>query len=111
MVLASGIATPAYIAAGEVSVYWTAPGAGQVTGQGRVLQQKEKDRAKKDDENEKGPGYSVSMGGIGFRPSGAIGGWAPGQLARRLPPEPNPLKFYPCSRDDPFSCDRGTPLQ
>jgi mono/diheme cytochrome c family protein len=32
-----------------------------------------------------GPGYSVSGGGIGVRPTGAIGGWAPGNLPRRLP--------------------------
>lgn len=54
------------------------------SGAGRKLEQKEKDRAKKDDEKEKGPGYSVPMG-TGFRPSGAIGGWAPGQVARQLP--------------------------
>lgn len=57
------------------------------TGKGRELQQKEKDRAKKDDEKDQGPGYSVTMGGVGFRPTGAIGGWAPGQVTRRLPPD------------------------
>ncbi len=56
------------------------------TGQGRKLEQKEKDRSKKDDEKDRGPGYSVAMG-VGFRPSGGIGGWAPGQVTRRLPPD------------------------
>jgi mono/diheme cytochrome c family protein/peroxiredoxin len=54
------------------------------TGAGRKLEQAEKDRAKKDDEQDAGPGYTVQMG-TGFRPSGAIGGWAPGQVSRRLP--------------------------
>jgi hypothetical protein len=53
-------------------------------GRGRKLEQKEKDRAKKDDEQDIGPGYSVNMG-TGFSPEGAIGGWAPGFVARRLP--------------------------
>jgi peroxiredoxin len=35
-------------------------------------------------EFDRGPGYSQSMG-IGFLPSGAIGGWAPGQMANQLP--------------------------
>lgn len=54
------------------------------TGQARRLEQKEKDREKKDSEVDKGPGYSVSMG-VGFLPQGALGGWAPGQMARKLP--------------------------
>jgi peroxiredoxin len=31
-----------------------------------------------------GPGYSMAMG-VGFRPTGGLGGWAPGNLAHRLP--------------------------
>jgi peroxiredoxin len=58
------------------------------SGQARKLQQKEKDRTKKPDEQDLGPGYSVAMG-IGFIPrsgaNGGIGGWAPGQRARYLP--------------------------
>jgi peroxiredoxin/mono/diheme cytochrome c family protein len=53
-------------------------------GRGRKFEQQEKDRPKKDGEKDSGPGYSMSMG-IGFIPNGAIGGWAPGQLARHLP--------------------------
>jgi peroxiredoxin/mono/diheme cytochrome c family protein len=54
------------------------------TGQGRKLLQKEKDRAKGPDEVDGGAGYPVGMG-IGFTPQGGLGGWAPGQMARRLP--------------------------
>ncbi|MGL6097042.1 MAG: redoxin domain-containing protein [Fimbriiglobus sp.] len=65
------------------------------TGRGRELEQKEIDRPKKPGEPDHGPGYSSSMG-IGFAPPavadrpgippiGAIGGWAPGQRATRLP--------------------------
>jgi len=53
-------------------------------GRGRKLEQAEKDRAKKDDEKDAGPGYTVQMG-TGFPPSGAMGGWAPGAVPRRLP--------------------------
>src|SRR5207247_10885467 len=57
------------------------------TGQARALQKKERDRTKKE-EQDRGPGYSSSMG-IGFLPTpgkvGGIGGWAPGQMARKLP--------------------------
>ncbi len=53
-------------------------------GHGRKLEQKEKDRPKKDDEQDIGPGYSVNMG-TGFAPDGALGGWAPGYVARHLP--------------------------
>jgi peroxiredoxin len=55
-------------------------------GRGRKLEQAEKDRAKKDDEKDSGPGYNVQMG-VGFAPSGALGGWAPGQVSRHLPPD------------------------
>ena len=34
--------------------------------------------------NDGSPGYP-EFGGIGFRPAGMLGGWAPGALARRLP--------------------------
>lgn len=51
---------------------------------GRKLEQKEKERDKKDDEKDGGPGYTVQMG-VGFAPSGAMGGWAPGHVARHLP--------------------------
>lgn len=44
------------------------------TGQGRKL-----------DAADSGPGYSVDGGGIGFPPSGFLGGWAPGNYPRRLP--------------------------
>jgi mono/diheme cytochrome c family protein/peroxiredoxin len=47
-------------------------------GKARELEQKEKDRVKKDDELDRGPGYGVGMGGIGFAPSGSLRGWAPG---------------------------------
>jgi len=54
------------------------------TGQGRELAKKQHERLKKED-TDQGPGYTVGMGGIGFRASGGLGGWAPGQLPRFLP--------------------------
>jgi hypothetical protein len=36
------------------------------------------------DAKDAGPGYTA-FGGVGFAPSGALGGWAPGNLPRRLP--------------------------
>src|SRR3979409_1626988 len=42
-----------------------------VTGQGRAL-----------DAKDPGPGYDSGPGGIGFLPSGAVGGWAPGNFPR-----------------------------
>jgi peroxiredoxin len=54
------------------------------TGQARKLEHKEKQRAKADEEQDHGPGYSSAMG-IGFLPQGGLGGWAPGQMARHLP--------------------------
>ncbi len=54
------------------------------TGQGRKLEQAEKDREKKGDEAERGAGYSVKMG-VGFSPQGGLSGWAPGMRARHLP--------------------------
>ena len=62
--------------------YW------DTTGEGRKLEQKAKDSAK-DDDKDRGPGYSSQMG-VGFRPTkanavGGLAGWAPGQLGRELP--------------------------
>jgi hypothetical protein len=42
-------------------------------------------QARKLDAGEPGPGYSAGGGGIGFPPSGFLGGWAPGNYPRRLP--------------------------
>ncbi len=53
-------------------------------GQGRRLEQKERDKPKKETETDTGPGYEVAMG-IGFVPQGGLGGWAPGQVPRYLP--------------------------
>jgi hypothetical protein len=59
-----------------------------LSGTARKLEQKEKDRKRKPNEQDHGPGYSVAMG-IGFTPEsgkfGGVGGWAPGQRARFLP--------------------------
>jgi hypothetical protein len=41
--------------------------------------------ARKLDAKDAAPGYST-FGGIGFLPSGGLGGWAPGNLPRPLPP-------------------------
>lgn len=54
------------------------------TGQGRRLEEKEKGRPAKANEPDRGPGYPVNMG-VGFRPQGGMGGWAPGQMPRPLP--------------------------
>ena len=56
----------------------------RLNGKGRKLEQAERDRPKADDEQDHGPGYTVQMG-VGFTPQGALGGWAPGQLAHKLP--------------------------
>jgi peroxiredoxin len=55
-------------------------------GRGRKLEEKAKEdeKDKKPDDYDRGPGYSMAMG-VGFRPDGALSGWAPGQLAHRLP--------------------------
>lgn len=55
------------------------------TGAARKLEKDERERKKKPDEQDHGPGYSVAMG-VGFIPQGGMGGWAPGQMARWLPP-------------------------
>jgi hypothetical protein len=99
-VLPTGLTEDKYVVAYEVR-----PGNAAVvhhtlnyfdtTGNGRRLQEKEARRKKKPDEQDRGPGYSVSMG-IGFLPLGAgprpgvppvgsLGGWAPGQMGTRLP--------------------------
>lgn len=44
------------------------------SGRGRALDQKDP-----------GPGYDSGPGGVGFLPSGAVGGWAPGNMPRFLP--------------------------
>jgi mono/diheme cytochrome c family protein len=41
--------------------------------------------ARKLDERDPLPGYNSGLGGIGIQPSGALGGWAPGNLPRFLP--------------------------
>ncbi len=41
--------------------------------------------ARKLDEKDPGPGYST-FGGVGFIPSGGLGGWAPGNMPHPLPP-------------------------
>jgi peroxiredoxin/mono/diheme cytochrome c family protein len=38
------------------------------------------------DAKDPSPGYNAGPGGIGFFPSGAVGGWAPGNMPRELPP-------------------------
>jgi peroxiredoxin len=57
-------------------------------GQGRKLEQQQKETPTKDphggNEKDKGPGYYGGMG-VGFTPTSGLGGWAPGQLARFLP--------------------------
>jgi peroxiredoxin len=88
-VLPTGLAEDRYVAAIEVR-----PGNKRAVhhallfvdgdGQGRRLESKERDRPKAADEPDRGPGYSVPMG-VGFRPQGGLGGWAPGQMARTLP--------------------------
>ncbi len=54
-------------------------------GRGRKLDEAEKAREKKPDEQDFGPGYTVQMGVGFFPPSGGLGGWAPGQVPRHLP--------------------------
>jgi hypothetical protein len=56
------------------------------TGQARKLEEKQKARGVQDGDKDRGPGYSVAMG-VGFLPQGGLGGWAPGQMARYLPPD------------------------
>ncbi|HTE19217.1 MAG TPA: redoxin domain-containing protein, partial [Armatimonadota bacterium] len=42
-------------------------------------------KARQLDEKDPGPGYNSGPGGVGFFPSGALGGWAPGNMPRFLP--------------------------
>jgi peroxiredoxin len=89
-VLPSNLAEDKYVAAVEVR-----PGNKRLvhhallfidrTGQGRKLQEKEQERKLDDAILDRGLGYSVGMGGIGFLPQGSLSGWAPGQMARWLP--------------------------
>jgi peroxiredoxin len=59
-----------------------------IDSQGRARKLEEKaqadEKGKKDDDVDRGPGYSMAMG-VGFVPNGALSGWAPGQLGYRLP--------------------------
>jgi peroxiredoxin len=63
----------------------------ETAGQARKMEQLERDRPKKDDDLDHGPGYPVRMGlgtlpnGLPVVPRGAVGGWAPGLLPRYLP--------------------------
>jgi peroxiredoxin len=54
-------------------------------GRGKKLEEEERQRVKKPDEQDHGPGYTVAMGVGFFPPSGQLGGWAPGNVLRRLP--------------------------
>jgi peroxiredoxin len=57
------------------------------TGAGRSLEKRAQGKeAKQKSETgyDRGPGYSSDMG-VGFFPQGGLGGWAPGQLARKMP--------------------------
>lgn len=55
-----------------------------LSGGARKLDEKERNRPKKEDEADFGPGYNVAMG-FGIVPQGNLSGWAPGQMPRRLP--------------------------
>jgi hypothetical protein len=54
-------------------------------GRGRKLEEEERRRENKADEQDHGPGYTVQMGVGFFPPSGTMGGWAPGNLMQPLP--------------------------
>jgi hypothetical protein len=54
-------------------------------GRGRRLEDREKEREKKPDEPDRGPGYNSRMGPGFFPPSGDVGGWAPGLRPCYLP--------------------------
>jgi mono/diheme cytochrome c family protein len=89
IVLPTGLTEDKYVTAVEVR-----PGNPRVlhhtlnfidlSGKARELEKKEKAREKKPDEQDSGPGYTVSMG-VGFTPQGGLAGWAPGQIGRHLP--------------------------
>jgi peroxiredoxin len=91
-VLPTNLAEDKYVTAIEVR-----PGNGRVVhhaimfydsqGRARKLEQQERARPKKPTEEDRGPGYSMSMGlGFlpGFLPQGGLGGWAPGMIPRHL---------------------------
>jgi len=42
-------------------------------------------KARKLDATEVGPGYNAEKGGLGFLPTGSLGGWAPGVVPRFVP--------------------------
>ncbi len=60
-------------------------------GKGRELadawqaKQKPVDPNDADSAFDRGPGYNVTMGGVGFAPTGGLSGWAPGQMPRHQP--------------------------
>jgi peroxiredoxin len=57
-------------------------------GRARKLEEKEKERAKKMELRDRGPGYQVPLALSflpGFLPEGGLGGWAPGMVPRHLP--------------------------
>ncbi|HEV3442997.1 MAG TPA: redoxin domain-containing protein [Gemmataceae bacterium] len=54
------------------------------SGQGRKLEQQEREKKHAGEVLDRGPGYPVAMG-FGFVPLGGMGGWAPGQMPRYLP--------------------------
>ena len=96
-VLPTGLTEDRYIVGFEVK-----PGNARVvhhtlnfwdlTGQGRKLERQQQARKLRPSDEDHGPGYSVAMG-VGFFPDrnsrepqfGAFGGWAPGQMATKLP--------------------------
>jgi thiol-disulfide isomerase/thioredoxin len=90
-VMPTGLTEDKYVVAIEVK-----PGNSRVVhhtlnyidahGRGRELEAKarEREKGKTEADFDRGPGYSSEMS-IGFLPDGALSGWAPGQLARRLP--------------------------
>jgi peroxiredoxin len=65
--------------------YW------DLSGKARELEKQQQARKRRPHDEDHGPGYSVAMG-VGFFPDrseppkfGGFGGWAPGQMATRLP--------------------------
>jgi mono/diheme cytochrome c family protein len=54
-------------------------------GQGRRLEEGQRQREKKPEDQDHGPGYTVAMGAGFPLIDGGLGGWAPGNLLRHLP--------------------------
>ena len=54
-------------------------------GRARRLEERERNRPKKPNERDSGPGYSSRMGPGFFPPSGDVGGWAPGLMPYYFP--------------------------